>query len=99
MISLDALMVLLLMLATWRLSSLLVQEEGPHHVFDRLRALPYPVGGEMGVLACVWCCSLWTAPLLILLWGNYTGRYVVLTLAVSAGAIVVHEVLRWIRGE
>jgi len=55
-------------LATWRISSLLVQEEGPFHIFEKIR---YWVGIQHegmipdnllgGILSCVWCCSIWIA--------------------------------------
>ena len=60
-------------LATWRVASLLVHEEGPWKVFFRLRVWAGIVHGPQGeiamipdrflagVLSCVWCCSLWVA--------------------------------------
>lgn len=64
-------------LATWRLASLFVQEDGPFDVFVKLRELagiehdenkePYIIPDNFfaGILSCVWCCSMWAA----LLWG------------------------------
>jgi len=60
-------------LATWRVASLLVHEDGPWRLFRRLRewagirhdekgeALVIPDGFLAGVLSCVWCCSMWVA--------------------------------------
>lgn len=69
------------MLATWRLTSLLVQEDGPARLFARLRA--FSTFG--GVLECVWCCSVWVAGALLIL--ERFWRWPVDVLAVSAGAI------------
>lgn len=93
------LILLTLILATWRVTSLLVQEGGPYHIFTRLRTLPYPIGGE-GVLTCVWCCSMWTAPIIVLAWFflGAVGQWIVIMLAVSGGVIFAQETLNWIRG-
>ncbi len=73
---------LALILATWRLTSLLVQEDGPFQVFARLRdTLPHG-----GLLTCIWCCSVWTAALLYLLYLYI--QWPVWILAISAGAIL-----------
>ncbi len=47
-------------------------------------------------LTCVWCVSVWTATLLGMgdwRWVRWARR----VLAVSAGAIIVHEVVQWLR--
>lgn len=67
-------------LAGWRLASLLVQEDGPFAVFERLRLL---VGVDnnagvskgnviAGALSCVWCTSVWTSGAMFALahWGS-----------------------------
>lgn len=94
-------------LATWRVSSLLVNEAGPGNVFLRLRGLigiehdeggmvtVIPDGFLPGVFSCVWCCSLWVG----LGWmvAGWTAPVIGLKLATafsfSAGAIVVQ---RWL---
>lgn len=61
--------IIILAFASWRLASLLVDEDGPFGVFDRLRRR---VGvyrtGEMSQVAlaftCIWCMSVWAALLL-----------------------------------
>lgn len=73
---------LLLALATWRLTSLLVQETGPRNVFQWMRK-HIPHGG---LLECVWCCSVWCAALLVIMYGYV--QWPVWILAVSAGAIL-----------
>jgi hypothetical protein len=54
------LMLLLAALATWRLSHLLVHEDGPWDLASRLRARA--AGSELGrALDCLNCTSLWLA--------------------------------------
>jgi len=57
---------ILLSLATWRITSLLVHEDGPWDIFLRLRRraglendIEIPAGFFPGVLSCIWCCSIW----------------------------------------
>lgn len=77
-----------LILATWRLTSLLVQERGPDAIFSRLR--DHYKGSEVGkALECVWCTSLWAALLIVLL--DRVCPAAVDILAVSAGAIAVDK--------
>jgi hypothetical protein len=76
-----------LALATWRLSSLLVQESGPFNVFAALREKT-TFGG---MLDCVWCTSIWVAALLLLV--SRVARWPVDVLAVSAAAIWIDKEL------
>lgn len=77
-----------LILATWRLTSLLVQERGPYVVFQRIR--DHYKGTEVGTaLECVWCTSVWAAVLIVLL--DRVCPVAVDILAVSAGAIAVDK--------
>lgn len=60
-------------LATWRIASLLVNEEGPYNIFEKIRVwsgIRHGLDGEIelvppnltaGILSCVWCCSIWSA--------------------------------------
>jgi hypothetical protein len=50
---------LLYSLATWRISSLLCNEDGPADIFKRLRAAVCRSPFLSGLLSCVWCCSVW----------------------------------------
>lgn len=65
---------LLIGLTIWRLSSLLVEEEGPFDVFEKLRRfLGVPETGEVEGLvpklfSCIWCMSVWVAPFVWLAW-------------------------------
>jgi hypothetical protein len=97
---------ILLALATWRISSLLVNEDGPWSVFARLRALAgvryddefQPVAGNVvaGAFICLWCMSVWVG-LLVTILGWFLpdlAAWVVLPLALSAAAILVDRVVR-----
>jgi hypothetical protein len=67
----DLTTLLLLGLATWRLSAFLVRDTGPFSIFLRLRELAGITHDEnhevlgvpdrlfAGVLSCVWCASTW----------------------------------------
>lgn len=56
-------------LAVWRISSLLVQEDGPFYIFDRIRnkvgilwtedSVPYSNNVIGQIFLCVWCMSVW----------------------------------------
>lgn len=83
---------LLAAMACWRLTSLLVYEDGPSAVFAYLRGAVSEWMG--GLLDCFWCTSLWVAaPLAALAWWP-DGRLMILGwLAVSTGAIVIDELI------
>lgn len=92
---------IIIVLAAWRLSHLLVYESGPFAMLDRLRfyAGAYPAACEeqrssrvTNALCCLNCLSIWVSPVILLAW-----LYVpvlVWVLAVSAGAILVQRVNR-----
>lgn len=71
-------LVLLYGLVAWRVSSLLLREDGPFRIFDRVRDL---VGanrsGELSALAglftCIWCISVWVGAALTLTHGIFVG--------------------------
>ena len=81
---------LLAALACWRLTSLLVYEDGPRDIFSRFRAWLWMTD----LLDCFWCTSLWVAaPLATLAWWP-DGRPMLLGwLAVSTGAILLDNLI------
>lgn len=95
-------------LATWRVSSLLVNERGPFDVFLRFRRMAgithdpegrveiIPDGFLPGVLSCVWCASIWVGFLWIMFYTLLQGvaYFLGYAFALSALAIVMD---RWIR--
>lgn len=87
-----------MILATWRVSRLLVREDGPGEYIAKLRDRvgvkydahgdPYADEGNFwgGLLSCVFCTSVWVAPLAILF-----RRSLTVILAVSGGAILIER--------
>lgn len=99
----DMFQLLIFGLATWRISSLLVNESGPGDIFVKLREdlgfthddekhkLMIPEGFWGDLLSCVWCCSLFVAAgwvgFYILLPGLAT--WIALVFALSTMAVLV----------
>lgn len=90
---------LILALATWRISSLLVNEDGPWSMFTRLRAAVGVRYDEdlqrqadnvvAGAFTCIWCMSVWAGlgwSMVLLMWPQVT-VWLALPLALSAAAI------------
>jgi hypothetical protein len=82
----NVLVFLILIMATWRISSLLVNEEGPAGGFSRLRSF---TGRFTELLTCIWCCSVWVGLGFTFLYWYLPGVifWVALPFALSAGAI------------
>jgi hypothetical protein len=78
-------------LCAWRLTYLLVAEDGPWHSLARLRAIL--AGGFWGgLLDCFYCLSLWVSlPLALLIGADWPER-LALWPALSAGAILLERV-------
>ena len=80
----------LAVLATWRVSFLLTQEDGPWDVFTRLR---HATAGSMAgrALECLYCTSMWVAIPAALFVTPVSARTVVTWLAISGGACLLHR--------
>ena len=77
-------------LAVWRLTHLLYAEDGPWHVFARLRRVAG--GGFWGqVLDCFYCLSVWVALPFALLLATSWREGVALWLGLSGGAILAER--------
>lgn len=75
-------------LGTWRVTHLIAMEEGPFAVIERLRRLAGDsVLGQM--LDCFYCLSLWSAALVAFPLAQSALHYVYLSLAFSAGSILL----------
>lgn len=99
----------LLILAVWRVSSLVTAERGPWDVFVRLRARAgirpdehgepesWPDGFVAGVLSCLWCCSVYVGIVAAVAYylAPVVTVWLCLPFALSAGAIIVE---RWAHG-
>ena len=97
---------LVLILACWRLTSLLVQENGPFKIFAKFRHLigvkivkgsstPYGTNVVAEMMSCLWCCSMWVGATLIIAYVFDPALTVLASLpfALSAGAIIVERIL------
>lgn len=81
-------------LATWRLSYLLVNEDGPYNMLGRIRE---NLESYTTVLTCVWCSSIWIGMLAALATFHTNDIPILLiiplTLAYSSVAIFITEIL------
>ncbi len=95
--------IILLALATWRLTSLLVHEHGPFDIFFKLRefmGIIHDAEGNVagddgsllaGLLSCFWCTSVWAALIPAMLLAESYWEWFAFVLAASAGAIMIEE--------
>lgn len=94
---------LILSLAVWRLTSLLVREDGPWNVLARFRTAigvhydeyskPYGTNMLASALTCTWCASVWISAFAALFCETsqtFVG-YVLTALALSALSILIDE--------
>lgn len=91
-------------LATWRISSLLVDEPGPFRIFVKLRNLTgiqhdmddnvsiVPDTFFASLLSCVWCTSVWVGLFWAVMYFVPYSFYLALPFALSALAIKLHRV-------
>ena len=96
---------IILGLATWRLTSLIVNEDGPFELLLRLRyvlGVRYDEHSEVygtnviaKALMCVWCASLWVAAFWAVLFLIYPkiGTIIALPFALSAVAIMIERLV------
>ena len=96
----DGVMLLATILAAWRVTHLIVAEDGPWNLVARLRRRA-GVGAWGDLMDCFYCTSLWVAAPLALGLGVSLGLSLsdgwftcaVLWLAISGGAIVIDRAL------
>ena len=92
--------IVILSLATWRLSSLLAAEEGPYNIFSKLRTKVgiYYIGGRVDaqtelakLFSCTWCLSVWIGAIASIAYATIKEPivWIVMPLALSAAAIIV----------
>ena len=97
---------LVLGLATWRISSLFVSENGPLDIFVKFRfiigvrydSLSQPVGTNFiaDLFTCVWCASVWFGLFFAVLWFINADAAIILALpfALSAVAILIETFVK-----
>jgi len=107
MLVLTAEHLLILALATWRLSAMASYEVGPWRIFIRLRGLAgiqstpdgapeaWPDTFLASLLTCVWCVSVWVGAAFLALYYLWPSTiWLAAPLAISAGAIIVERFAR-----
>jgi hypothetical protein len=78
--------VFLLAFAAYRLARMFVSEDGPFDVFDRIRAASATLRLDT-LLSCIYCTSVWTAAILLVVWISGTpGQVFVVILAIAGVA-------------
>jgi hypothetical protein len=90
----------------WRVSSLLVHEEGPLQIFERLRSWMgvkynarserYATNPVAEAFLCVWCISVWVAVILAIAWAVWPTlmSIVILICTGSTTAIVIERMVK-----
>lgn len=102
----DALAFLILCLAAWRMTSLLVVEDGPYDMFSRIRkavgvyydeySTPQGKNVVSRALICIWCFSVWvaTAAAFFSPFTRNIVTYFTNVLAISAAIILIDRLIR-----
>jgi hypothetical protein len=92
-------------LGVWRISSLLVNEDGPAYIFGKLRtrvgirfnhySQPYAENDLAELFLCVWCLSVWVGLVMAILWiiSPTLTLYLSLPFAFSTVAIIVEKIV------
>lgn len=87
----------LLALCTWRISNMLVKENGPSYIFEHLRHWAGKKDSESflaTLLACSWCLSVWVASAFTMLFAfnRRIAQWAAMPFALSAIACIID---RW----
>lgn len=93
MIDLDLTAVLLATLAAWRVTHLIVAEEGPWNVFVHLRRAAAAVRLEK-LAGCFYCASIWIAVPFAMLIAKDWRTMAICIPALSGGAIVLERLTK-----
>ena len=77
-------------LCVWRVTYLLYEEDGPWHIFRKLRdVVEHGFWGEL--LGCFNCLSLWVSPLFAYLISEGLKEFFFLWLSLSGGSILIQR--------
>lgn len=90
MIKIDFVAVLLAVLAVWRVTHLLVEEDGPWNLFARLRRAASAIRLQK-LAGCFYCASVWIAIPFGLLLAREWRTVTTCILALSGGAILLER--------
>jgi hypothetical protein len=84
----DGISFLILSLACWRLTRLLVYDYGPFHVFEKFRQFAARWQFSQELFSCHWCLSVWIGLALGLIWKlGWMGLMAGLAMAGVAGML------------
>lgn len=94
--------VVLAAMAAWRVSHMLLHENGPFTVFRRLRerlgVTYYPDSNEVAsyryeITTCIWCLSVWVGGGIAALWwfAPHIAFWLCLPYALSAFVVLMHK--------
>lgn len=99
---------IILVLATWRISNLIIHENGPYNILDRFRdfvGIDYDDFGQIygknefaNGLKCMMCNTIWLGIIFTISYAIipvYT-TLILMPFALSAGAILFDEVKEWL---
>lgn len=91
-------MILLAILAVWRITYLITEEYAPFDIAYKLRKLTY--GWNWIDLECFYCTSIWVSGLLSVIYTLFgvlqIGEAILFAFAVSAGSILLDKILDWL---
>jgi len=90
----DYLDLVILGLATWRVSHLFVWEDGPFDIFIKFQKLIGPSRFLSSLFSCVWCLSVWVGAILTLsaIIDKTVTIYLMLPFALSAIAVLLEQI-------
>lgn len=90
----DALWLLIALLATWRLSAMLTREEGPFKIMVTARSILYGIKGLAPIADCFLCASVWIGLGCTVLTLIPYIRWWLVPFALSGGAILIDGLFR-----
>jgi len=99
-----------LALAVFRLTRILIVDDGPFDVFLKIRAwagvsrdngvtVTTKAWMWAGLLSCHWCLSVWVAFPAALLWQGISPGALAAWLALAGASSIIEEIVRRLRGE
>lgn len=88
-------------LAVWRFSYMLINEDGPFDILDHTRRLANRVNTISALFACIYCMSIWIAAALLLLRAASLTVFEIIVYigALSAIAIAVQHAIERLKHE
>lgn len=90
LVSVDIFIVILMALAAWRLTHMLVREKGPYNLIERFRnaIINYP----WSPIHCFKCTSIWVGAVFAIPVSGDIGTYFINLLALSTVAIFIEAI-------